>query len=495
MKSSLLSPVCFACIALSALAVAHSPLHAQDTPPATSDSRTQSPTFKPGDKIQALWGSSWWDATIVSDKGDGKYVIKWSDGNWPTEVKKLSEIKATEPSENEPASKIGDKNPTDATTAGAKEKVVAPIVSAPKSPAGLKPGTYLRGQAISADDQGTLTNGTVIRDMGSKVIVRTDSDRVQELPRQAIITSPTVRPPALGYAKLDMSSALLQADLSRGLVQPPPTTAGFQPGPATLDTPPRNNPIKFTNPTGVAQLPPQNLFISPIKPVGFISFKGSDELHPACMTRFDLLKGAPESLLLFPGASQIIDVSPDNARVLTETSGILTLWSITDAKPTKILSLEPYAEGSTFNPATDRAYLFGADMAVIIGEGGKEVVAWRFSANSAKAIWLFTADKPCCWSITPQRTALAYNDWSSLYVIDPATGSHLWAPSDVSFPQSHAFSPDGKSLAVYKFGQSFVILDVVQKKNRQGIFTSNRHCRIQNRSFPPMGQPRVRPLQ
>ena len=90
--------------------------------------------YSPGQKIEALWGGSWYGATVVKDAGAGQFFVKYDDG--------------TE------------------STLGANE--LRPIGGMAKpDPGMMKGGMYSPGQKIEALWGGSWYGATVVKDAGA----------------------------------------------------------------------------------------------------------------------------------------------------------------------------------------------------------------------------------------------------------------------------------------------------------------------------------------
>jgi hypothetical protein len=499
----------------------HQILAADDAADTQEPAKPKNPIYKAGEKVKVKWGSSWWDATIVSNQGGGKYIIRWSQGNWPTEVKSVSEIKrpdepeddaeprtrpkkrekAAEPEASAPAGnkvgdtityKVGEKTVTGTITTVVSANIVKAVAegeeeekvvlvknilttakasapaAAPKGQA--KPGSntsgfYVRGDEIEYGHGDR--KATVIRDRGATVLVRDATFKsIKELKRSEISTAPSLDKLDPAFARMVFQNPVL---IPPAWGTQAPSATRYVPGAATLDTQPPNTRIKIENPksAGSGNRPADKLFVCPANPIGFVTFQSGDG-KPGHMIQYDLAAGKPAKTWEFAESQQVIDVAPAGTRAITLAKGKLTVWSIDEKDPVKTLSFEAFGPGSEFVPDSDQAYLVGDSFLMTVAGDGTEAALWRVGTDNLTCVWIATPPdhgpkRNIELALTPQRTSFAFFGWSSFDVIDNISGKTFWNNASVPFSGRSAYSTDGKRLAIYTSGRGLCICNAADR--------------------------------
>ncbi len=311
----------------------------------------------------------------------------------------------------------------------------------------VHPGTFLFKQKIYYRYGSEQKAATVILDKGARVVaLPEDYTSTRDIYREEIITAPASRSTPPGISRADFSECL---DLQIWKSQ-----SKFILGGATLATAPKNQRIKIENPgpAGEPARPVQQLFVSPTQPIGFVTFAPADN-QPGLMTRYNLETGLATANIKFPDAGQILDISPDSHRAATLANGKVTIWALTEPQPTKTLTFEPFGAGSSFNPASDKIYLFGDNCALTVSPDNHLAISWQLTTGVAKAFWAST-EQNTEYSLGPQRTWVLVSGWSYATLVDLRSGQYFWRGSDLGQAVATAFSTDCQRIAVVRKGES-----------------------------------------
>ncbi len=243
--------------------------------------------------------------------------------------------------------------------------------------------------------------------------------------------------------------------LSSATTYTPPTIAS----PSVTDA----SPIPLTDASATEILRPTLLVSLTEKPEIMIAYQVLGQPEPV-LQRVDPASRKAGPLLRLSKPGEVVAFSNDGARAATTFGGVITLWNLTDPKPSVIVQFDPYGAERYFNPLLD-TLRFTADNRLLLIGGQQSILFLEFEPQAIRSLMAYEAPARFIYSVNPTGSAIAITSRTSREItfINTATGqvfARLNAPFDL---KRITFSPDGARLSAVE-NASLLVWDIGEQR-------------------------------